>query len=63
MTAGVFEPRRGRKFAPLLPFYPPAVLSTFPALYELLLRNRHRRVLWVGDASRLVADITDSALW
>jgi hypothetical protein len=53
----------GRKFAPLLPFYPPAVLGTFPSMYELLPRNRHHPVLWDGDASRPVADITDSALW
>lgn len=53
----------GRKFAPLLPFYPPAVLGTFPSIYELLPRNRHRPLVWDGDPKRPVADITDPDLW
>ena len=53
----------GRRFAPLLPFYPPAVLGTFPSVYELLPRNRHRPLLWDGDAARPVSDITDPDLW
>lgn len=62
-SEALLELIEGRKFGPLLPFYPPAVLGTFPSMYELLPRNRHQPVLWDGDASHPVTDVTDSALW
>ena len=54
---------QGRKFAPLLPFYPPAVLGTFPSIYQLLPRDRHQPLVWDGNPARPVANITDPALW
>jgi len=53
---------RGEDLGLLLPTYPPAVLGTFPALYQLLPRARHRAVV---DAStgESVGDLLDPALW
>ncbi len=53
----------GRKIGPLLPYYSPAVLGTFPAIYQLLPRSRHAPALWDGDAAQPVADLLDPALW
>ncbi len=53
----------GRKIGPLLPYYPPGVLGTFPSIYQLLPRNRHRPALWDGDPARPVEDLYDPALW
>jgi hypothetical protein len=53
----------GRKIGPLLPYYSPAVLGTFPSLYQLLPRSRHAPALWDGDAAQPVADVLDSELW
>ena len=53
----------GRKIGPLLPYYSPAVLGTFPAIYQLLPRSRHKPVLWDGDAAQPVEDLFDPALW
>lgn len=48
---------------PVLPFYPAALLGTYPSLYQLMPRNRHQRVFWNQDTSRPVADIYDPDLW
>ncbi len=53
----------GRRFGPLLPYYPPALLGTFPSTYQLLPRSRHRPLLWDGDPERPVGDVYDPALW
>ncbi len=51
----------GLKFAPLLPPYDQALIGTFPSLYQLLPRTRHRAII---DATTLEPiDIFDSALW
>ena len=53
---------RGRRFAPLLPRYPAALLATFPSLYQLLPRPRHGRVVWAdGDGQPL--DLLDPTIW
>jgi hypothetical protein len=53
----------GRKIGPLLPFYSPAVLGTFPSIYQLLPRSRHGAAVW-DDAQRTpVADLFEPALW
>lgn len=39
----------GSDFAFLLPDYTPAVLGTFPAMYQLMPRSRHQRVLAGGE--------------
>ncbi len=53
----------GRKIGPLLPTYSPAVLGTFPAIYQLLPRARHAAVVWEGGAARPVEDLFDPELW
>mgnify|MGYP006274175337 CR=1 FL=1 len=34
----------GRSFGPLQPFYPAALLGTYPTMYQLMPRDRHNRV-------------------
>jgi hypothetical protein len=53
----------GRKIGPTLPYYAPAVLGTFPAVYQLLPRARHAAALWDGDAAEPILDLLDPALW
>lgn len=48
---------------PFLPYYQPALMGTFPAVYELLPRARHGHVIFDGDRSRRVEDLYDPALW
>src|SRR5262249_10306984 len=50
----------GVSFSWLLPRYPPAVIGTFPALYQLLPRARHRAVL---DAAGQPLAPFDPAVW
>ena len=52
----------GDQLAPLLPYYPPALLGTFPSVYQLLPRSRHNTVVWDGDKTQSV-DILNPALW
>lgn len=54
---------RGRKTGPLLPFYPAALLGTFPSIYQLVPRARHGFAVWDGDAARPLEDVLDPALW
>lgn len=53
----------GRKMAPLLPYYPAALLGSFPSAYQLLPRPRHGAVVWDGDPDRHVTRLTDATLW
>jgi len=53
----------GRKIGPLLPYYSPTVLGTFPSIYQLLPRSRHAPALWDGDAAQPIADLLDPELW
>lgn len=48
---------------PLLPKYPAAILGTFPSVYQLLPRSRHKAVVWDGDFNKPVDDIFDPQLW
>lgn len=53
----------GRDFgAPIVPSYSPAILGTFPALYQLLPRARSRAVM-VAGAPETVLDLHDPAVW
>jgi hypothetical protein len=52
----------GTRLAPLLPHYSPALMGTFPSLYQLLPRPRHRPVVWDDDPSRPI-EILDPAVW
>jgi len=51
----------GRRFAPTLPVYAPAVLGTMPSVYQLMPRTRHRPVSTPDGVP--VADIFDVATW
>ena len=53
----------GRKIGPTLPYYSPAVLGTFPSIYQLLPRSRHAPALWDGDERQPIPDVLDPALW
>lgn len=52
----------GRKLGPTLPYYPPALLGTFPSSYQLLPRSRHGAVVWADDRSP-VKNLMDPDLW
>jgi len=52
----------GTRLAPLLPRYSPALMGTFPSIYQLLPRQRHRAVVWDEQESRPV-DILDPEVW
>jgi hypothetical protein len=53
---------QGTQLAPLLPYYSPALMGTFPSIYQLLPRSRHRPLVWDGDPERPV-DILDPEIW
>ena len=57
----VFSLVNGHRPAALLPFYPPALLGTLPAIYQLLPRTRHRALL--DSEGRPVDDILSFELW
>ena len=48
---------------PILPHYAPAILGTFPSVYQLLPRSRHKNVVWDGDRNNPIKDIYDPQLW
>lgn len=50
----------GLDLNPLFPNYRPAVVGTMPALYQLLPRTRHGRVI---DADGQAIDVLDAAVW
>lgn len=52
----------GDQLAPLLPYYPPALLGTFPSVYQLLPRPRHNAVIWDNQQTQPV-DFFNPALW
>jgi hypothetical protein len=53
----------GRRFAPILPRYQPAVLGTMPSIYQLLPRTRHGAVVEGETADALSLDVFDPAVW
>ncbi len=48
---------------PLLPFYHPALLGTFPSIYQLMPRSRHQAVIFGEDKNKPVEDILSPELW
>ena len=48
---------------PLLPFYDPAIIGTFPSLYQLLPRSHHHALIWDDNPDTHVTDILDPDLW
>ena len=51
----------GLSLSPIAPNYRPAVLGTYPAIYQLLPRTRHRRV--VDGVTGEAIDIFDPGVW
>lgn len=61
-ATALMELVEGSKIGPLLPFYPPALMGTFPSVYQLLPRPRHGVVLEAGpEPVRL--DLFDPSVW
>ncbi|RMH22542.1 MAG: hypothetical protein D6696_03080 [Acidobacteria bacterium] len=52
---------RGHKPGAFLPRYPPAVIGSFPSVYQLLPRSRHGAYVDAGHRRQL--DLFDPALW
>lgn len=48
---------------PFLPFYQPALMGTFPAVYELLPRARHGHIIFDADKNRPIEDLYDPEIW
>jgi len=48
---------------PVLPHYSQAILGTFPSVYQLLPRSRHKAIVWDGDVNNPIEDIHDPKLW
>jgi hypothetical protein len=48
---------------PLLPHYDQAILGTFPSVYQILPRSRHKTIVWDGDIENPIDDILDPAIW
>ena len=59
----LFELIEGDKLGPFIPRYPPAILGTMPAVYELLPRGRHRVLVDAADPERAYEDLYDPARW
>lgn len=53
----------GRKLAPFLPRYQPALLGTFPSVYQLLPRPRHRTVFERSNGDQRVVNHLEPDLW
>ncbi len=53
----------GHDLGPFVPEYPPALLGTFPSLYQLLPRGRHGALVEGSGGGRRVEDLYDPALW
>lgn len=53
----------GKELGPFQPFYPPAMLSTHPSVWQLMPRSRHNRVHWDSLGDLVVPDLYDPVLW
>jgi hypothetical protein len=53
----------GRRFAPILPRYPAAVLGTMPSIYQLLPRTRHAPVVLGSGPTAPTLDVFDPSVW
>lgn len=59
----LFELVEGDKLGLFIPRYPPAVLGTMPAVYELLPRGRHGVLVDATNPEHAYEDLYDPALW
>ena len=53
----------GRSFGPLQPEYPPALIGSHVAIYQLMSRPRHNRIRQGGRDGDPVGNYYDAALW
>ncbi|MEM7059302.1 MAG: hypothetical protein AAF557_17090 [Pseudomonadota bacterium] len=53
----------GREFGPLQPFYPPALVGSHVAIYQLLARTRHNRILMNSIDGPPAGNHFDAAMW
>lgn len=54
---------KGSRAGPFLPWYPPAVVGTFPSVYQLLPRSRHGALVAAAVPGAPAVDVLDPALW
>ncbi len=48
---------------PVLPYYHQALIGSFPSVYQLLPRSRHKPLVWDGDTDKPVKDLLNPDLW
>ncbi len=48
---------------PVLPYYHQALIGSFPSVYQLLPRARHKPVVWDGDTGNPLENLLDPKLW
>ena len=53
----------GVSFAPGFPKYEPALVGTFPSVYQLLPRSRHGAVVDASSSHKPIGDLFDPELW
>jgi hypothetical protein len=53
---------RGRRFGLMQPWYPPAVLGTYPGLYQLMPRDRHNRLKW-ENGTHVPGSLYEAGTW
>lgn len=54
---------QGRQLGPLQPEYPPALLGTHVSTYQLMPRDRHRRVLLGDEKAAALGSLYDAETW
>lgn len=59
----ILEMTRGLQLAPGASVYPPALIGTFPSLYQMLPHPEFRPVVWEDDPGGPAPDIFDPGLW
>ncbi len=59
----VFQQKDGIRFASILPKYEAAVLGTFPSIYQLFPRVRHKPLVYAEDRSRSAGDFYRVEFW
>ena len=48
---------------PVLPYYHQALIGSFPSVYQLLPRARHKPVVWDGDTGNPLENLLDPKFW
>ena len=48
---------------PVLPYYHPALIGSFPSVYQILPRTRHGALVWENDTGSTAPDLLSPELW